>query len=145
MIKDQKIYFIDFQGARLGPVQYDLASLLIDPYVDLPQAVQTQLLAYAVEKMHGQMKPDAGSFKRCYRFCCLTRNLQILAAFGHLTRTKAKAHFEKYIPAAVRTLRHNLKHYADNKLPLLCTLTDRIIELDKIRNLILYDRQWREK
>jgi len=135
MIKNDQIYFIDFQGARPGPIQYDLASLLIDPYVDMPQAVQNQLLAYAVEKRPQQMKPSAESFMRCYRFCCLTRNLQILGAFGYLTRSKGKTQFEKYIPAAVRTLKYNLKNHADKQLPMLAALTDRILELDQIRNL----------
>ena len=44
MVKDGEIYFIDFQGGRIGPIQYDLASLLIDPYVELPHAVQAQLI-----------------------------------------------------------------------------------------------------
>ena len=40
MLKGGRWYFIDFQGGRLGPVQYDLASLLIDPYVGLTPAEQ---------------------------------------------------------------------------------------------------------
>lgn len=137
MIKNDRIYFIDFQGARMGPIQYDLASLLIDPYVDLPQDIQTQLLAYALKKLQGPMNLNADNFNRCYRFCCLTRNLQILGAFGHLTRVKGKAHFEKYIPAAVRTFRHNLKNHEDKKLPMLSALTDTIIAHDQIKTLNL--------
>jgi len=136
MIKNNQIYFIDFQGARIGPIQYDLASLLIDPYVDLPQVIQTQLLAYAVQTLQRQLKLSADDFKRCYRFCSLTRNLQILGAFGHLTRTKGKTHFEHYIPTAVQTLRHNLRNHADNKLPRLGALADKIVELDQIKNRI---------
>jgi NDP-sugar pyrophosphorylase family protein len=37
LVRHGKYYVIDFQGARLGPLQYDLASLLIDPYVKLSQ------------------------------------------------------------------------------------------------------------
>ena len=40
MIKDRKAFIIDFQGARLGPPTYDLASLLIDPYVNIPEEYQ---------------------------------------------------------------------------------------------------------
>ena len=133
MIHNDQIYFIDFQGARMGPIQYDLASLLIDPYVDLPRDIQTRLLAYALERLQGRMKLDADNFKRCYRFCCLTRNLQILGAFGHLTRVKGKMHFEKYIPAAVRTLERNLKNQEDDKLPMLSALADKIVAHDQIK------------
>jgi NDP-sugar pyrophosphorylase family protein len=137
MIKNDQIYFIDFQGARMGPIQYDLASLLIDPYVDLPQDIQAQLLAYALEKLQGQMNLDAEHFNHCYRFCRLTRNLQILGAFGYLTRVIGKMHFEKYIPAAVRMLQHNLKNHEDDKLPMLSALTDKIIAHDQIKTLNL--------
>ena len=43
MLKDNQVYFIDFQSARTGPLQYDLASLLIDPYVRLGQTLQAEL------------------------------------------------------------------------------------------------------
>ena len=121
----------------MGPIQYDLASLLIDPYVNLPQDSQTQLLAYAAKKLQERMKLDPDNFTRCYRFCRLTRNLQILGAFGHLTRVKGKMHFEKYIPAAVRTLEHNLKNHEDDKLPLLGALADAVIAHDQIETLNL--------
>jgi NDP-sugar pyrophosphorylase family protein len=135
MINNDRIYFIDFQGARMGPIQYDLASLLIDPYVDLPPNIQTQLMTYAVAKLQEQMSLDADNFNRCYRFCCLTRNLQILGAFGHLTRVKGKMHFEKYIPTAVRTLAQNLKNQKDDKLPMLSALADTVIAHDQIKAL----------
>jgi NDP-sugar pyrophosphorylase family protein len=135
MIKNDRIYFIDFQGARMGPIQYDLASLLIDPYVDLPHGIQTQLLTYAVEKLQKQMRLDAENFIRCYRLCCLTRNLQILGAFGYLTRVKGKMYFEKYIPAAVRTLAHNVKNQEAGKLPMLGALADMIAAHGRIKKL----------
>jgi aminoglycoside/choline kinase family phosphotransferase len=135
MIKNDRIYFIDFQGARLGPIQYDLASLLIDPYVDLPHDIQAQLLTCTVEKLQEQMNLDTKNFKRCYRLCCLTRNFQILGAFGYLTRVKGKMYFEKYIPAAVQTLAHNLKNQKTLKLPMLSALAQRVLAHDRIKSL----------
>ncbi len=126
MIKNSNLYVIDFQGARMGPLQYDLASLLIDPYVDLTPDIQSQLLAYCLKQLSKQMTITADEFRRCYRFCCLTRNLQMLGAFGFLTRVKQKPHFEKYIPAAVRTLANNLKKRHQKTLPGLCNLMDSI-------------------
>ncbi|MGD9079542.1 MAG: sugar phosphate nucleotidyltransferase [Desulfobacterales bacterium] len=141
MIKNDQIYLIDFQGARMGPIQYDLASLLIDPYVGLPQDIQTQLLAYALEILQERMTLVADNFNRCYRFCSLTRNLQILGAFAHLTGAKGKMHFEKFIPAAVRTLERNLKNQEVGKLPMLIELTDTIIAHDQIKALNLRNSQ----
>ncbi len=134
MIKNDEFYFIDFQASRMGPIQYDLAALLIDPYVQLPQDIQTRLLGYCVEKLQADMNLNADNFRRCYRYCRLTRNLQILGAFGYLSRVKEKAHFEKYIPAAVRTLGRNLKKHEPKTLPMLTALVDTIIKHNQIQN-----------
>lgn len=44
----RELAIIDFQGARLGPAQYDLAALLYDPYANLPRALRLRLLGYYV-------------------------------------------------------------------------------------------------
>ncbi len=115
MIKDQRPWFIDFQSARLGPLQYDLASLLIDPYVQLPKSVQTTLVELTLDELALQDpawgQPDQrADFIRTYGFCCLTRNLQALGAFGFLTKVKGKTRFKAHIPPALDTLAHNLQH-----------------------------------
>jgi aminoglycoside/choline kinase family phosphotransferase len=97
-------WFIDFQGARPGPVQYDLAALLIDPYVELPLPVRQRLLNYAARRLGA----DPDRFLEGYAYCALSRNLQVLGAFGFLSRVKGKTFFEAYIPAAVRALQQNL-------------------------------------
>ncbi|MGD9189293.1 MAG: sugar phosphate nucleotidyltransferase [Desulfobacteraceae bacterium] len=108
MIYNEEIYFIDFQGARPGPLQYDLASLLIDPYVDLPRSVQKDLLAYCADRIAGRYGIDAAAFQRGYPCCALTRNLQMLGAFSYLSRVKNKTQFETYIPRAVQRLQRRL-------------------------------------
>jgi NDP-sugar pyrophosphorylase family protein len=108
MVKGGKYYFIDFQGGRSGPVQYDLASLLIDPYVDLPDALRSELFDYAAHNLPPELGISLQQFKQGCAYCALTRNLQILGAFGHLSKNKGKLYFEKYIPAALGTLEKTL-------------------------------------
>ena len=117
MVKDRRIYFIDFQGGRIGPIQYDLASLLIDPYVDLPRAIQTRLLEDGLKMLSAAAPVDPDQFRDCYHYCTLTRNLQILGAFANLSRVQGKKQFEKYIPAALKTLRSNLKANDSKEFP----------------------------
>ncbi len=108
---------IDFQGARRGPLQYDLASLLIDPYTALPHPRQERLLAYATGLLHREHDPD---FATGYTFCAIARNLQILGAFGGLT-LKGKSGFKAHIPQALTTLENRLKRINDPILsPLKC-------------------------
>lgn len=106
MIKNGTPFFIDFQSARLGPFQYDLASLLLDPYVTLPQQAWQDLLIHAMDRLNLNSRDSRQRFVRSFDFCCLTRNMQILGAFAHLSRVKKKPWFEAYIPAALASLKH---------------------------------------
>ena len=97
-----------FQGARLGPLQYDLASLLIDPYVALRRSSREALLAHGEEKLRTLGIKGLERYEPGFRYCAVCRNLQILGAFAYLSRIKQKSAFEQYIPRAVDTLRQNL-------------------------------------
>ena len=117
MVKNRRLYAIDFQGGRIGPIQYDLASLLIDPYVDLDPDIQNGLLAFCIQELSHKVSLDPVSFTRAYRYCRITRNLQILGAFGYLTRVKGKPGFAAYIPAALRTLNRSLAQLQPSESP----------------------------
>ncbi len=121
MIYKNQPFFIDFQSARKGPLQYDLASLLIDPYVNLNTRIQNDLLNYAMERLNLDTVQQE-QFLTSYRFCCLTRNLQMLGAFGFLTREKNKKGFEQYIPQAVDSLKQVINEFTAEPIPLLSNL-----------------------
>lgn len=104
MIKNETPFFIDFQGARKGPVEYDLASLLIDPYVDLKNDTKDQLVSY-FKKVCYEAGHDLSDFDQRYRLCRVARNLQMLGAFSKLALKDGKVKFEKYIPTALRNLK----------------------------------------
>ncbi len=123
MVKGGAPRFIDFQGARWGPIQYDLASLLIDPYVDLPAPLQDRLARYAEHRLSQAVPTDGDRFRRGLAHCRITRNLQILGAFAFLSRQKGKKAFEAYIPAAVRSLKRNLARIGSG-YPNLAALVD---------------------
>jgi aminoglycoside/choline kinase family phosphotransferase len=128
MLNGNTVYFIDFQGGRIGPIQYDLASLLIDPYVNLPLHLQRLLLDYSIEKLSAHIQLDPVKFRTCYRFCALARNLQILGAFAYLSRVAGKKQFAQYIPAAVASLRSNLKGDDRNYFPRLSDVVEIIYQ-----------------
>ncbi|MFO7839060.1 MAG: sugar phosphate nucleotidyltransferase [Desulfosalsimonadaceae bacterium] len=104
MIRNEQIYFIDFQAGRTGPFQYDLAALLIDPYACLPENLQKKLLDFALAEMGRYRSIDRTRFLSGYRACCLTRTLQTLGAFGYLTTKGEKPFFRRFMPAATKNL-----------------------------------------
>ena len=126
MHRNGNYFFIDFQAGRLGPLQYDLASLLIDPYVDLSPGLQQALLSHAVRRLEEVAGIDPVRFGQSYTFCALARNLQMLGAFAFLSRVKGKTGFARYIPAAVKGLQQRLGALAPNPLPRLAKLINRI-------------------
>lgn len=126
MLHADGIYFIDFQGGRLGPLQYDLASLLIDPYVALPYSLQQRLCTHCAAVLQNRHGIDGKQFLRGYPFCVVTRNLQILGAFAFLSRVKGKTVFKAYIPRALETLRHNLADIPSLELPILKRIVQQI-------------------
>jgi aminoglycoside/choline kinase family phosphotransferase len=128
MLKCDTVYFIDFQGGRIGPIQYDLAALLIDPYVELPLGLQNRLVDYSIQKLSAQISLDPAEFRTCYRYCALARNLQILGAFAYLSKVAGKKQFEQYMPAAVRTLRTNLKTDDRNDFPQLSGVVEEVYQ-----------------
>ncbi len=108
-IKNGRLRVIDFQGGRLGPLGYDLASLLIDPYVGLSPALQAEFLEHYLGLVREQLELDPEALREQYYHLALCRNLQILGAFGYLTRVKGKDYFARFIPAALNGLRRRLQ------------------------------------
>ncbi len=107
MVKDGRVRIIDFQGARLGPLAYDLASLLIDPYAALDKETQRELLSYYMTAVSSFITIDRTAFLDGYYYIALQRNLQILGAFAFLSRQKRKVFFRQYIlPATLALARH---------------------------------------
>ncbi|MFO7749217.1 MAG: sugar phosphate nucleotidyltransferase [Desulfobacteraceae bacterium] len=122
MVKENRLFFIDFQGARRGPLQYDLASLLIDPYAALAHDVKEEMLAYTAHKIEtgtGFAKTD---FIRGFRYCAVARNLQILGAFAHLSINRKKLFFRQYIPGALEELKRGLGFLDPGKTERLSTI-----------------------
>ncbi len=126
MVREGRPCLIDFQGARWGPVQYDLASLLIDPYANLPEAVRRRLLDYAVRQATALWGATSDRFIRGFHYCCVTRNLQMLGAFGFLSQVKKKAHFEKWIPLAANMLYDHIVKIDEHRFPRLAAIAKAI-------------------
>ncbi len=128
MLVDGKIRIIDFQGGRLGPLGYDLASLLIDPYAQIPEEVQLELLDHYMEHLCKYGLDDL-AFLKGYRSLALQRNLQILGAFAFLSNQKQKVFFKQFVMPATLSLQHMLAGPDGNDYPHLLKLTEKILSL----------------
>ena len=96
--KNGELTFIDFQGMRLGPAAYDLASLVYDPYVTFTEGERRALVAlYA--KTAG--RPE---LEKVLPYAAVQRLVQCLGAYGRLASV-GQPQFGKYVlPALVNLL-----------------------------------------
>ena len=62
MVKDNELYFIDFQGGRKGPLNYDVVSLLYQVKAQIPQATRDELVEYYKTELSQYMSPEAVKF-----------------------------------------------------------------------------------
>ncbi|MFV0266722.1 MAG: phosphotransferase [Draconibacterium sp.] len=114
MLKDDDVYFIDYQGGRLGALQYDLASLLYDGKADIPESVRQQLFYFYISELKKYMKVDEERFTAYFKGFVLIRIMQAMGAYGFRGFYEKKEHFLKSIPFALKNLELLLK---DLKLP----------------------------
>lgn len=103
IIKSGSPYFIDFQGMRYGLAEYDLASLLEDPYVNLPKDMEEELLDYYFSG-NVRSRNERGRSSLIYNYCAIQRLLQALGAYRYLGIKKKKKEFLKYIPNGLKRL-----------------------------------------
>jgi aminoglycoside/choline kinase family phosphotransferase len=94
-----------FSGMRPGLPEYDLASLLFDPYVDLSSAERAELISYYRERQAENCRIINGEFDDILRLCAMQRLMQALGAYGFLGLVKGHKHFLNYVPAAMTSLR----------------------------------------
>ena len=111
MIKDGKPYFIDFQGGRKGPTQYDVASFLWQAKANIPAALREELIdAYLDElekieiSIHHSPITNKDSWKESLKHFVLFRTLQVLGAYGYRGYFERKPHFLESIPNALINL-----------------------------------------
>jgi N-acetylmuramate 1-kinase len=123
VIQNGQANLIDFQGMRPGLPQYDLASLLYDPYVALTEAERAQLIAYYRDRQRENGVADDGDFDLKLRLCAMQRLMQALGAYGFLGLVKGHKTFLQYIPGAVRSLQDTVAKI-DGLEPLASFLAD---------------------
>jgi hypothetical protein len=111
MLHRERLFWIDFQDARMGPATYDIASLLRDAYVDVPEELREELK----ERFRQKATPDEPRevFRRRFDLMCVQRNLKALGTFGYMATVRQNPVYLPYIPRNLAHARHNLSRYPE--------------------------------
>ena len=118
MVKDGELYFIDFQGGRKGPLNYDMVSLLYQVKAQIPQAVRDELVQYYKQELKQFVNPEEVKFDLYQPYFVYLRLLQVLGAYGFRGLIQKKSHFIESIPYALKEMRvwnenHPLNDYPE--------------------------------
>ena len=93
MVLDNEVYFIDYQGGRQGALHYDVASLLYDAIVKIPESQKEELLDFYIRELTESEPGFAEKFREIYYHFVLVRLLQAMGAFGLRGLHEGKPHF----------------------------------------------------
>ena len=101
-------FFIDFQGGRRGPVQYDVASFLWQASARYPKKLREELIKVYLQSLKQYQEVGERKFRQGLQLCVLFRLLQVLGAYGFRGYFERKKHFLESIPPAMENLRELL-------------------------------------
>ncbi len=110
MIKDDEIYFIDYQGGRKGWLEYDIASLLFDAKAELSPEFREYALDYYLEEISKHIDIDREKSKQRFLLSIYIRIMQAMGAYGYRGYFQGKTHFIESIPIALNNLRWLLEN-----------------------------------
>ena len=118
MLKLNRIYVIDFQDARLGPLQYDLVSLVHDSYVNMsPESIATIKNDYVAKAQalgpKGCIRPD---FEEIFQIQLIQRCFKACGSFTSFYNARNDTRYLKYIKATANLVSHALKEHDEAKL-----------------------------
>ncbi|MDF1739166.1 MAG: phosphotransferase [Verrucomicrobiales bacterium] len=105
MMPGGEAHLIDYQGLRWGVPEYDLASMVYDPYITFSETERDELVDY-----YFSLKEEAGhetsreAFQKRLNQCATQRLMQAMGAYGFLSEVKGKSEFLQHIPAAAARL-----------------------------------------
>ncbi|MCC7492573.1 MAG: phosphotransferase [Fimbriimonadaceae bacterium] len=106
---DERIWWIDYQDAMIGPWLYDVASLLFDPYAALGDDVREALLAHYLqqpERTHAAC--PAAQIADLWATVAVQRLAHCVACYVVTWFNQQKGLYLRYLPFAVKHLRRQL-------------------------------------
>lgn len=152
MIKDNQLYFIDYQGARKGPVVYDAVSFIWQAKAPFSYPEREELCNFYALKLSERIKVSQTKIANQFPLIELFRTLQVLGAYGFRGLIEKKSHFIESLPLAVKNLKYlkdkgNLSDY-----PEISNIAEKLVlkflqkeeEKENCLNLLVYSFSYKK-
>ncbi len=117
MIKLDQMSVIDFQDARLGPIQYDLVSLLRDSYVDINDIMAEKLLSYYLDRSKEYLPKNFSRehFTRIYELQSIQRCFKACGSFASFLNLREDKRYLKYLSGTLRRVLKAIHEFPEYK------------------------------
>lgn len=130
MVKDDALYFIDYQGGRRGPCLYDVASFIYQAKAAIPQKQRDILFEHYLDSLSKVKQIDKALLKERFPAFVLFRIIQTLGAYGYRGYFEGKTHFVQSIPPAIKNLNQLLNaNFPDIKIDYLVGVLKEVIQI----------------
>lgn len=119
MLRGDRLYMVDFQDARMGPYLYDLASLLRDSYVRLPEDLVDEMLGFFLEATGAEGSSPRGlpeRFLEEFEWTCLQRNIKAIGTFAYQAVARGNERYLPCIPPTLESIRENLMRRGQSEI-----------------------------
>ncbi|MBL8006924.1 MAG: phosphotransferase [Ignavibacteria bacterium] len=114
MIKDDRLYYIDYQSGRKGPLQYDVASFLYSGSIRLSEAERVILLEHYLKIISDYVKYDPDEFKHSFYYFVFARLLQVLGSYAYIYEKRSDEKMIAKISGAIDKM-EGIKMYIESK------------------------------
>lgn len=111
VLPNNQIGILDFQDAFIGPVTYDLVSLLRDCYIAWPEELVTKLVLQYRNQLN--MTISDSEFLRWFNLMGLQRHLKALLTFARKYCRDGNANYVKHIPRTLNYIMQESQHYPE--------------------------------
>lgn len=134
MVRGGEPWFLDYQGGRRGALQYDVASLLHDAKVGLPDAIREDLLRAYLDALETHVEVDRAHFRTYLRGYVLLRALQALGTYGYRGFYERKPRFLKSVAPRVADVERLLASgFVEIYLPELRAVLEQVCASRRLR------------
>lgn len=101
----QKLFYVDYQSGRMGPLQYDLISFLYSGSIDITKIEREELIKYYLEILSGIIIVDKNKFHQSLKYFTLLRLMQILGSYCYSNYENKNSEMLNKIPTAIENLK----------------------------------------
>lgn len=122
------LYFIDYQGCRIGPPEYDVVSFLWQASAHYPKELRARLLEEYIEAFTSIIPASKDKMRETVKTMALFRTMQVLGAYGFRGLIQKKEYFIQSIPQAKINLHEMLDNGAADGYPYLKEILYKVVE-----------------